>query len=154
MEPSESHRLLLDNKNIWVFKLNSTATGSLTWQREDTVMDTGSSEIFFSNSKHSLFQILLAGIWYPSQTWRVLWDCRRAEPCTPCSGLLYKGSVWLCTSQSSLSPGWRRRDRSTSVSLWLSFQTNRRRLNKRSYSKVRREHPLLHWLVVGGFTPH
>lgn len=32
IDPSESHRVLLDSKNIWVFRLNSTATGSLTYK--------------------------------------------------------------------------------------------------------------------------
>lgn len=31
MEPSESQSIRLDSKIIWVFRLNSAATGSLTW---------------------------------------------------------------------------------------------------------------------------
>lgn len=31
MEPSESQSICLDSKIIWVFRLNSAATGSLTW---------------------------------------------------------------------------------------------------------------------------
>lgn len=39
VEPSESHRLLFDNKNICVFRLNSTATGSLTWRKVQLVSE-------------------------------------------------------------------------------------------------------------------
>lgn len=30
IEPSDSHSVFLERRNIWVFKLNSAATGSLT----------------------------------------------------------------------------------------------------------------------------
>lgn len=121
MEPSESHKLLLDSKNICVFRLNSTATGSLTCGRmhnepvtEKEGISSDNKETF-SDLKGQTKPVLLAGIWCLDRSWPVLWDCRQVEQCIPYSGLLCRGSASLCRSRSSLSPVWSRGGRYSSV---------------------------------------